>query len=54
MGVKASNEDGNGKTLLISSGNPHTRGLGSQTVRHFVNRQVIITDECDSLAQCFF
>ena len=43
-----------GKTLLISFGNPHTRRLGSWTIRRLTNLQVIITNECDNLAQLFF
>ena len=52
--VKAFNGGEGGKTPLIPIGKPHMHGHRSQTVRWFANRQAIITDGLDSLAQCFF
>ena len=50
IGLKAFNEEGSGKALLFSFSNPHTCRLDSRTVRRLTNRQVIMIDECDSLA----
>ena len=43
-----------GKLLYSLSFSLYTRGLDSRIVRQFANRQAIITNECDSLAQRTF
>ena len=54
IGTKAFNEKEAGKTFPIPPSNSHMCRLGSQTVKQFVNWQVIITAEHDSLVQCSF